>query len=72
MSIFIGGTLDGSKVPEGTKGDFKNKGEIYFVREYWKRDGIGGTVHAIRVWVSNSTSDKNAVFKIEQHLRLTS
>lgn len=69
MSIFIGGSLDGKAVDTKIKADFKCRDEIYFVREYWKRDGIGGTVHSRKFWVSSNISAKDAVFKIEQYLR---
>lgn len=69
MSVFIGGSMDGKNVNAGTKGDIKTKNDTYFVREYWKRDGIGGTVHAIKFWVNSNINTKDAVFKIEQYLR---
>ena len=69
MSIFIGGSLDGKAVDTKIKADFKYRDETYFVREYWKRDGIGGTVHSLKFWVSSNISAKDAVFKIEQYLR---
>lgn len=69
MGIFIGGNLDGKEVDQKIKTDFKSKDEIYFVREYWKRDGIGGTIHAIKFWISNNINEKDAVFRIEHHLR---
>ena len=69
MSIFIGGSLDGKAVDTKIKADFKYRDETYFVREYWERDGIGGTVHSRKFWVSSNISTKDAAFKIEQYLR---
>ena len=69
MSIFIGGSLDGKAVDTKIKADFKYRDETYFVREYWERDGIGGTVHSRKFWVSSNISTKDAALKIEQYLR---
>lgn len=69
MSIFIGGSMDGMNVDASKSGDFITKNDTYLLREYWKRDGIGGTVHALKFWVSNRISLNEAVFKIELYLK---